>query len=690
MARTYLDPTQQRLSRAQWRRWEQVGLAPELDLDQLRLHWPDQENISDLDARGALTGLRMERTIEGASTVTMTLRDPDHRLWKGRRTAERRRGLSTAQRRAYARTHPTLVDEGWNPVSPPGVIGRAMEVELDGVTFRLVKVGYTSTSGEVTLTFEDRLVYWLRRKRGAKRADRARCTRAQFILSLLREVQSGTHRFVCPELLKAQPVGKATSGRHAMLRARTASASTDAEQDTAGGFAPSAKLTVKGAKATPAQRARMAGICNEAHSLGASDAVMAACIACATQESTMGASAGMTGNDDVGLYQQGRNWINAGDTMDPRRTTRAFLTGAINGGGARGWKQLNGSLSRTPGGFEAAIKRVQVSVGGYEQWRQEAERTVAAFKGTGAGSGTTNAWTTKRYQYSRNSDEDSWTAMQRLASEVGWRLFVVGNSLYYVSEPALYLRRPRYEVTPDTAAVLELTYDVDWGRPVSEATMTVALERWGTPPGSVVSLSGWGPPDGRWLVASVSRDWFSPTAEVTLRQPGKAKLEPANERRQRASSATSGDSSGTEVDTGTKAGQVYEAARRIDGQNLPYTWGGGHAHCGTPDGGTGRDPGPGYDCSGCVCAALAAAGLGYRTGGPADASGTMAAGWGQAGRGRQFTVWANSQHVWIQWHGLGSAWRFDTSPYGSGPRGPHQRSTSRPTDGFTARHWPGC
>jgi hypothetical protein len=682
MAYGYLDPTHQaRLSRAQWRRWEQVGLAPELDLDQLVLHWPDQENISDLDAKGALTALQMERTIEGASTVTLTLRDPQHRLWRSGRTVERRRGLTTVQRRAYARSHPTLVDEGWNPVSPPGVIGRAMEVELDGVTFRLVKVSYSSASGEVTLTFEDRLVYWLRRKRGAKRADRARCTRAQFILSLLREVRSGTYRFVCPELLKAQPVGKAGSGRHAMLRAQTPSRSADAEQDTAGGFAPSASLTVKGAKATPAQRARMAGICNEAHSLGASDAVMAACIACATQESTMGASAGMTGNDDVGLYQQGRNWINAGDTMDPRLTTRAFLTGAINGGGAKGWKQLNGSLSRLPGGFEAAIKRVQVSVGGYEQWRTEAERTVAAFKGTGAGSGSASAWTTKRYQYSRNSDEDSWTAMQRLASEVGWRLFVVGQSVYYMSEAALYLRRPRYEVTPDTAAVLELAYDVDWGRPVSEA-----MERWGTPPGSVVSLSGWGPPDGRWLVASVSRNWFSPTATVTLRQPGKALLEPANERRQRASSATT--SSGADVDTGTKAGQVYEAARRIDGQNLPYTWGGGHAHCGTPDGGTGRDPGPGYDCSGAVCAALAAAGLGFRLGGPGtNSTGLMS--WGQAGRGRQFTVWANAGHTWIQWHGIGSAASFDTVPTG-GPRGPHLRPRAESSAGFTARHWPGC
>ena len=82
--------------------------------------------------------------------------------------------------------------------------------------------------------------------------------------------------------------------------------------------------------------------------------------------------------------------------------------------------------------------------------------------------------------------------MQRLASEVGWRLFVVGNSVYFMSEEQLYARRPRYELRPDNPSVLDLAYDVDWGKATSEATMTVALERWGAPPGSVVILKDWG------------------------------------------------------------------------------------------------------------------------------------------------------------------------------------------------------
>ena len=109
---------------------------------------------------------------------------------------------------------------------------------------------------------------------------------------------------------------------------------------------------------------------------------------------------------------------------------------------------------------------------------------------------------------------------------------MVGNSLYYMSEEQLYGRRPRYAVGPDHDAVLDLSYDVDWGKPVSEASLQVTLARWGAPPGSVILLEGFGPPDGRWLVAGVSRDYFSPVAEVKLLQPAKALLEPAERNEQ--------------------------------------------------------------------------------------------------------------------------------------------------------------
>lgn len=136
-------------------------------------------------------------------------------------------------------------------------------------------------------------------------------------------------------------------------------------------------------------------------------------------------------------------------------------------------------------------------------------------------------------------------------------------------------------------------------------------------------------------------------------------------------------------------GRAYAASDGIDIKNLPYIWGGGHAHAGTPDGGTGRDPGIGYDCSGSCGAVLAEAEMGYVVGQSVPGSGDMES-WGVAGVGKFMTLWASSDHVWIQWHLKGKAWRFDTSPHNSGPFGPHQRSGARSTAGFVPRHWPGC
>ncbi|HEY5319005.1 MAG TPA: hypothetical protein VIJ20_13540, partial [Solirubrobacteraceae bacterium] len=74
---------------------------------------------------------------------------------------------------------------------------------------------------------------------------------------------------------------------------------------------------------------------------------------------------------------------------------------------------------------------------------------------------------------------------------------------------------------------------------------------------------------------------------------------------------------------------------------LPYIWGGGH----------GSFQADGYDCSGSVSYALAAAGL---------VSAPMVSGdfenWGEPGPGRWITVYANAGHVWMEVAG----WRFDT------------------------------
>jgi peptidoglycan hydrolase CwlO-like protein len=98
---------------------------------------------------------------------------------------------------------------------------------------------------------------------------------------------------------------------------------------------------------------------------------------------------------------------------------------------------------------------------------------------------------------------------------------------------------------------------------------------------------------------------------------------------------------------------------------LPYIWGGGH----------GSFQANGYDCSGSVSYALAAAGL---------VSAPMVSGdfesWGLPGPGRWITVYANAGHVWMQVAG----WRFDTVALATG--GTRWAQGGGEFSGFVVRH----
>jgi len=101
---------------------------------------------------------------------------------------------------------------------------------------------------------------------------------------------------------------------------------------------------------------------------------------------------------------------------------------------------------------------------------------------------------------------------------------------------------------------------------------------------------------------------------------------------------------------------------------FPYKWGGGH--------GAWRDNG--YDCSGSVSFALAAAGLLDR---PLTSGLFMR--YGAEGAGDWITIYANDGHVFMVVAGL----RFDTS--GRGRAGTRWQATARPVAGFAVRHIPG-
>ncbi|MDQ3677123.1 MAG: C40 family peptidase [Actinomycetota bacterium] len=109
--------------------------------------------------------------------------------------------------------------------------------------------------------------------------------------------------------------------------------------------------------------------------------------------------------------------------------------------------------------------------------------------------------------------------------------------------------------------------------------------------------------------------------------------------------------------------RIIEAGNQI--ARTPYLWGGGH----------GKWLDKGYDCSGSVSYALAAAGL---LNGPL-ASGPLMS-WGKSGKGKWVTIYSNPGHVFLVVAGV----RFDTS--GTRKDGSRWQGSMRPTGGYVSRH----
>lgn len=137
-------------------------------------------DMSHVDIRGdrglvarikaAVSAAELVMTIEGASTLTLTVQDYSRALLRS----------------PIPQTRATL--------------------ELDGVEYTLVKVGHDAN--QVKLVFEETAVNLLRRYDSPRKANRANTTRAQFVWGMVNEVTQRRIPFECPELKERQPIAK--------------------------------------------------------------------------------------------------------------------------------------------------------------------------------------------------------------------------------------------------------------------------------------------------------------------------------------------------------------------------------------------------------------------------------------------------------------------------------------------------
>jgi RNA polymerase sigma-70 factor (ECF subfamily) len=129
--------------------------------------------------------------------------------------------------------------------------------------------------------------------------------------------------------------------------------------------------------------------------------------------------------------------------------------------------------------------------------------------------------------------------------------------------------------------------------------------------------------------------------------------------------------------------QLYRAAQTLARQGRTYQFGGGHLKLLSSIGP--REP---LDCSAAASLILARAGL--LQPGPAWISGRLAEAWGEPDEGRYVTVWANEEHVWIEFKlDADHHERFDPTPSRLAPNNNWMPTKQGPTRDFIPRHWPG-
>lgn len=452
---------------------------------------------STVNIRDAILEARIRRTIEGASTVTLTIEDRDFNLLNSGRLSARN------------------------------------DIEIDGLFFRLVGVAISGQT--LTLTFEDREIAVLRTySRPIKQSlstSRGKLTRAQFILRMLQEVKEFKIPYRIPELDKVQPIGN--------LKAKVDQPTRNQNRNF--GIPKNTPSTVQNAKMDETQRAN-ANIClDTATSMVVPRKFMVMEMMCAIQESRIQnlpqpipgdgnyLSADPTKNP-VGVFQQIKHW-GWPASRDIATDAQAFLTKLI--GYVKDHPQAN---------YADAIEGIQNSgfPRAYAQWRTEAEFIVTEYGLGFQGSAAANAQfdanlSAGDYEFYRGIPptvarqnkkgqvgwlpEDSWSCFSRLASEVQWRSFFVSGTYYLIADNDLFGSQPIASVDHSSRGIMDITGDYDEGKKTASLTLDVQMGRWVAPPGSVVQVRKMGPWNGRWIVNDVERSAFEEIGTITLKKP---------------------------------------------------------------------------------------------------------------------------------------------------------------------------
>lgn len=605
-----------------------------------------------VDLQAAVLDVKITDVMQGASTIELTLVDPG---WQ-------------------------LTDSGFFDVDDNG---RPDPIEVNypkgsKYWWRLHGLSIGDTQGEdgdITMTFMEREAVVLMHTRGPVKDSRSKHTRAEFIRRLALRIKPVIH-FHSKELHRKQKVAAVPHQKQESKRSSDKESGINGKEHITFSNWDGSSYTFKKNELRNAEI-----VLDEATTHTQDEKALLALLCACIVEAPMFRNPAGGDKSSVGILQLLN--IHLGGSVSARRNiplvVRLFLDKGFSGrGGAIALSKAHPAWS--PGRIAQAVQGSNFP-DRYDKVRDGAVKVLRAY------GGSTGITTTFRKQYHFQIGtqdaprEDYWTGMQRLADEVKWPLFFDGPDMYFDPETELIRQKPALVVRRGDSNLLTFSCDWDGRHIATEATFDLLCEPTAFRAGNVVKLEGYGPASsgstaklpGRWLISQIDRSINELKSTFTLKQPEAPAPEPAPDVGTRSFHGDfPGGGSGDTSD-------IRQASEVISHQNRAYSYGGGHGVTLASIG-----PHQSLDCSSSVSLALKKAGMFPPS--VAWVSGQIASSWGEPGRGSDFTVWANADHVFLQSES-GKAWRFDTS--GGPPSGPHVREAHRSTAGFTPRHWKG-
>jgi hypothetical protein len=464
-----------------------------------------RKKLKPVEIEAYVTGVQIERTIRGASTVTVTLQDVGWKLTNS--------GLFLRQTK-----------NGKDKLNN-------IDLQIDDRWFTLV--GFSITGQEVTLTFEDRAVNYLRQHKRNVKWHRSAHTRAEYVHHLVRAVKAnGGIGFYSPDEHDVRPqktLGKAAEDPQDRTDARSKGIAYD-ELD---------------GKYSKAQIDAMNTALDVATQYGVGPFVFKAMVVAGLGESQFDPSrTDYKTHTHKGVFQS-----NQIDQYDTKTQAYHFLHGgrSFREGGAIQAHKDNPSWS-----VGQIAQYVEISDGQesyYNGFADEADKIIEAYGGASSGGTTLTEVDT---EFRVEDSEDYWDTIQRLAEEVQYAAFVdtwkVGNKrrpvlIFMPEKSTLWVGEGKKRHHPQSLItakkmegasrnvltdpdIVRFNATVDEGQDVDSMEIDILCSRWAFRPGTTFAVKGIAPLAKKWIVESISRDISQPYSTLTLVQPRKDKKEP--------------------------------------------------------------------------------------------------------------------------------------------------------------------